>query len=79
MNQDLPDDPELSLEDNLHGIKASTDSKSLRIIVENDVDLPELFRKAYHTDIVCSKILAHLEAHLYFQVVDELIWTKNQL
>jgi hypothetical protein len=47
----------------MHVIETSADSKSLYIIVENDVDLPELFRKAYHTNTVCSKVLPHPEVH----------------
>jgi hypothetical protein len=60
-------------------VAAGGDGKSLWVIIENDVDLPELFRKAYHTDMVCNKILAHSEAHPRFRVVDGLIWTKNQM
>jgi hypothetical protein len=77
MSQDLPNDPEPSSADDVQVIEAGADGKSLHIIVENDVDLPGLFRKAYHTDMVCSKISAHLEAHPHFQVVNRLIWTKN--
>ena len=47
--------------------------------IENDVGLPELFRKGYHTDTVCGKILAHPEVHPRFRVVEGLIWTKSQL
>jgi hypothetical protein len=61
MNKDLLKDPALSSDDDdVCVIAAGTNGKSLQVIIENDVDLPELFRKAYHTDTVCSKILAHL-------------------
>jgi hypothetical protein len=66
MSQDLPDDPEPSLVDDVHVIETGMDRKSLCIIVENDIDLLGLFRKAYHTDTVCSKILAHPGAHPCF-------------
>jgi hypothetical protein len=79
MKQDLPNDPEPPSVDDVRVIEAGADGTSLRIIVENDVDLPELFRKGYHTDKVCSKILAHPEVHPRFRVVGGLIWTKNQL
>ena len=80
MNQDPIPDPVSSPEDNdVHVITAGNDGKSLRVIIENDVGLPELFRKAYYTDTVCGKILAHPEVHLRFQVVEGLIWTKSQL
>jgi hypothetical protein len=78
MNADLSKDPTALMEDNnMHVIVAGADRKSLWVIVENDVDLPELFRKAYHTNMVCSKILAHPEVHPCFQVVNGLVWTKN--
>jgi hypothetical protein len=68
MNEDLLKDPTpLMDDDDVHVIMASADGKSLQVILENDVvDLPKLFRKAYHTDTVCSKILAHPEAHPRF-------------
>jgi hypothetical protein len=66
MNQDLPNDPEPLSVDDVWVIEAGADGTSLHIIVENDVDLPELFRKGYHTNKLCSKILAHPEAHLCF-------------
>jgi hypothetical protein len=53
-------------EDDVCVIAADADGKSLRVIIENNVDLPKLFRKAYHTDIVCSKILTHPEAYPRF-------------
>jgi hypothetical protein len=68
MNEDLLKDPTpLTDDDDVCIITASADGKSLWVIVENDVDLPKLFRKAYHTNMVCSKILAHPEVHLRFQ------------
>jgi hypothetical protein len=80
MTEDLLKDPTpLMDDDNVHVIAAGDDGKSLRVIVENNVDLPKLFRKAYHTDMVCSKILAHPEAHPCFRVVNGMVWTKNQL
>ena len=80
LNQDLAPDPVSSpADDDMRVITAGADGKSLQVIMENDVGLPELFRKAYHTDAVCGKILAHPEAHPHFRVVDGLIWTKNQL
>jgi hypothetical protein len=80
MNEDLSKDPAPLTEDNdICIIAAGADGKSLWVIIENDVDLLELFRKAYHTDTVCSKILAHLEVHLHFRVVNGLVRTKNQL
>jgi hypothetical protein len=66
MNQDCPDDPKPPSVDDVWVIEAGMDGKLLCIIVENDVDLPGLFRKAYHTDKVCSKILAHPEVHPHF-------------
>jgi hypothetical protein len=67
MNEDILKDPMPSVDDdNVHIVTAGADGKSLWVIIENDVDLPELFRKAYHTDTVCNKILAHLEAHPCF-------------
>jgi hypothetical protein len=60
MNQDLPNDPEPSSVDDVQVIEAGAHGKLLHIIVENDVDLPELFRKG------CSKILAQPEAHPCF-------------
>ena len=69
----LPED------DDVHVITAGDDGKSLRVIIENDVDLPKLFKEAYHTNAVCGKVIAHPEEHLRFQVVDGLICTKNQL
>jgi hypothetical protein len=60
MNEDLLKDPAPSVDsDDVHVITASADRKSLRVIIENNIDLPKLFRKAYHTDTVCNKILAH--------------------
>jgi hypothetical protein len=51
---------------NVHIIAAGANGKSLWLIIENNVDLPELFTNAYHTDTIGSKILAHLEVHLCF-------------
>jgi hypothetical protein len=80
MNEDLSNDPTpVADHDNVHVIMAGADRISLQVIVENDINLPELFRKAYHTNTVCSNIPAHPEAHLCFQVVNRLVWTKNQL
>jgi hypothetical protein len=64
MHKDLLKDPAPLIDDNdVHVIAAGADGKSLQVIVENDVNLPKLFRKAYYTDIVCSKILAHPKTH----------------
>jgi hypothetical protein len=61
INKDVSEDPTLSLDDDdMHLIVAGTNGKSLWVIIENNIDLPELFRKAYYTNTVCSKILAHL-------------------
>jgi hypothetical protein len=68
------------MDDNdIHIIVAVADGKFLQVIIEHNVNLPKLFRKAYHTDTVCSKILAYPEAHLHFRVFNGLVWTKNQL
>jgi hypothetical protein len=80
MNEDLLKDPApLTDDDDVCVIAASADGKSLWVIIENDINLPKLFRKAYHTDTVCSKILAHPEVHPCFRVVNGLVWMKNQL
>jgi hypothetical protein len=72
-------DPTLALDDDVHVLEAGMDSRSLHIIVENEVNLPELFRKAYHTGTMYSKVLSQLEMCLHFQVANGLVWTKNQL
>jgi hypothetical protein len=62
MNEDLSKDPAPLMEDDdVHVIAAGADGKSLQAIVDNDIDLPKLLRKAYHTDMVCSKFLAYPE------------------
>jgi hypothetical protein len=67
MNEDLLKDPAPLMDDNtVCVITAGADGKSLQVIVENNVNLPKLFRKAYHTDTVWSKILAHPEVHPCF-------------
>jgi hypothetical protein len=66
MNENSLKDPTPLTDNDVCIIVAGADGKSLRVIIENNVDLSKLFRKAYHTDMVCSKILAHPEAHLCF-------------
>jgi hypothetical protein len=72
MNKDLPKDPAPLFDDDVCITETGADNQSLHVIVENDVNLHELFRKAYYTDTMCGKILSHPEVHPHFQVVDDL-------
>ena len=71
--------PDLVSDNNIPVIAASNDGTPPRVYVKESLNLRKVLQDTYHKDTICSKILAHLEAHPRFRIHEGLIWTKNQL